>query len=233
MYIVDAAPVIFVCLTSVRYDVVVRWKDLGDSPIVFAPMTPETEDILSRLRTGDMQAYRQLFDRYYASLCKQAALKLGGDLQTAEDIVQQVFIDFWSKERYKTIDQSLSAYLSRMVLYQCVSFIRSDVSRRNHLDAYRNREEQLAIADPSLEEREAMEKQLHAIIEQLPPQRREIFVQVYFSKKKYQTVADEMGISINTVKEQLRRVMLELKEKMNGGLYLLILLSPIIRLIND
>ena len=196
-------------------------------------MTPDTEEILSRLKAGDMQAYRNLFDRYYVHLCKQAALKLGGDMETAEDIVQQVFIDFWTKERYKNIDQSLSAYLSRMVLYQCVSFIRSDVSRRHHLEVYRNREEQLAVEDSTLEQREEMEKALHAIIEQLPAQRREIFVQVYFKKKKYQTVADELGISINTVKEQLRRVMLELKDKMNGKLYLWLLLSPIIRLLND
>lgn len=196
-------------------------------------MTPDTEDILSRLQAGDMQAYRNLFDRYYPHLCKQAALKLGGDMETAEDIVQQVFIDFWTKERYKKIDQSLSAYLSKMVFNQCVSFIRSDVSRRHHLEVYRNREEQLAIDDPTLEQREEMEKELHTIIEQLPPQRREIFVQVYFKKKKYQAVADEMGISINTVKEQLRRVMLELKDKMNGKLYLWLLLSPILLLLND
>lgn len=196
-------------------------------------MTPDTEDILSRLKAGDMQAYRSLFDRYYTHLCKQAAIKLSGDLETAEDIVQQVFIDFWTKARYKNIDQSLSAYLSRMVLYQCVSYIRSDVSRRQHLEAYRNKETQMAIEDPTLEQREEMEKELHTIIEQLPPQRKEIFVNVYFKKKKYQAVADELGISINTVKEQLRRVMLELKDKMSGKLYLLLLLSPIIRLLND
>jgi RNA polymerase sigma-70 factor (family 1) len=211
---------------------------LGDSQIVFCfytppPMTPEHENILSRLKAGDLQAYRMLFDKYYVNLCKQAALKIGGDIAIAEDIVQQVFIDFWAKERYKSIDQSLSAYLSKMVLYQSVNYIRSDQSRRHHHEAYQVLEEQLSDGDMDLEARERLEKQLHAIIEQLPDQRREIFVNVYFKGKKYQTVADELGISINTVKGQLRRVMLELKDKLDTGLFLLLLLSPVIRYLND
>jgi RNA polymerase sigma-70 factor (ECF subfamily) len=196
-------------------------------------MTPEHEDILSRLRAGDMQAYKVLFDKYYVNLCKQAALKIGGDTETAEDIVQQVFIDFWAQERFKSIEQSPAAYLSRMVLYQSVNYIRSSQSRRHHLDEYRMQEEQLTDNELDLEARDRLEKELHAIIEQLPEQRKEIFVSVYFKGKKYQAVADELGISINTVKGQLRRVMLELKEKLDAGLFLLLLLSPIIRYLND
>lgn len=187
------------------------------------------EDIRLRLLKGDQAAYRQLFDRYYAVLCRQAALQLGGDTDSAEDIVQQVFIDFWVQEKYKVIDISLIAYLRRMVQFKTVDHIRKGITRRGYEAGYG--QDKLSDANPA--ETADVQQALHLAIAELPEQCRSIFTSVYLEGKKYREAALQHDISINTVKEQLRRATTKLRLRLKDFIVLLITLSPIIHYLND
>ncbi len=198
---------------------------------------PDDRELLIWLRQGDQAAYRKLFDRYYTILCKQAALKLNGDMVSAEDVVQQVFIDFWVQEKYKIIETSLPAYLGRMVQFKAVDHIRKKVTRREYEEGVENdhmvnddQDDPAMAAD--------LQKALHLAIAKLPDQCRNIFSAVYIEGKKYKEAAEEYGVSINTVKEQLKRAMAKLRATLKDFAPILILLltgamSPIIHFIND
>lgn len=192
--------------------------------------------LLLRLREKDEGAYRILFDRYYITLCRQAALRLNGDTDAAEDVVQQVFIDFWVQEKYRVVDTNVAAYLGKMVHFKAVDHIRKNVTRRKYESS-----QSLDIFDEAGEETAErmieLEKALHKEIAELPEQCRSIFTSVYLDGMKYKEAADAHGVSINTVKEQLKRAMVKLRGRMKDFLpvilWLLYLLSPITHHLND
>jgi RNA polymerase sigma-70 factor (family 1) len=193
---------------------------------------PDSE-LLAAMRKGGQTAYRALFDRYYIAICRQAALRLNGDQDAAEDVVQQVFIDFWVQEKYKVVDTSVAAYLARMVQFKVVDHIRKNVVRKRH----EGNQTAEGAEDMGVERIAALEKALHKEIAELPEQCRSIFTAVYLEGKKYKEAAEAHGVSINTVKEQLKRAMVKLRARLKDSvpiiLWLLSFLSPIIHHLND
>ena len=65
---------------------------------------------------------------------------------------------------------------------------------------------------------------LYFAINQLPPERRRIFMMVYAEGKKYKVVAEHLQISINTVRTQLSRSLKFLREKLEGHMFTILLL---------
>ena len=65
---------------------------------------------------------------------------------------------------------------------------------------------------------------LYFAINQLPPERRRIFMMVYAEGKKYKEVAEHLQISINTVRTQLSRSLKFLREKLEGHMFTILLL---------
>ena len=64
---------------------------------------------------------------------------------------------------------------------------------------------------------------LYSTINQLPPKRRRVFMMVYAEGKKYKEVADQLQISINTVRTQLMRSLKFLREKLKEQMFTILL----------
>ncbi len=201
--------------------------------------SPQDMELVLRLRKGDRDAYRQLFERHYGYLCDQAALRLGGDSVRAEEVVQQVFIDFWVQELYRQVETSVGAFLSRMVRFRVIDMKRR-VSRRQEVEkdfsddyfSYTGMEQGSTPAEAA-----DVKKALHEAIGQLPEERRKIFTAVYLEDKSYREVAEAYGISVNTVKTQMRRSLEKLRELLRDYLVTVLLfslsVSPSLQLLND
>lgn len=174
------------------------------------------EEILEQIRQGDMEAFRYLFDKYYEPLCFRATL-LTGDGAMAKDVVQQVFISFWEQKRYEAVQTSLIAYLRSMVRYVSADLIRKEKMGNEKLQAYAFLMEGPEGKD--LIELSELSKEMNSAIEELPPQCKALFKAVYLEGKKYNEAAEEAGISINTVKEQLRRAFRKMREKLKNLRY--------------
>ncbi|CAD0002499.1 hypothetical protein BXU10_11330 [Flavobacterium sp. LM4] len=71
-------------------------------------------EILVKLKKGDASAYKILFDQYYDILCVYS-VRYCDSYDMAQDIVQDIFVDFWNEKRYLKIEDSLGAYLHRAV----------------------------------------------------------------------------------------------------------------------
>ena len=66
--------------------------------------------IVQKLRNGEQDAYRYLYDRHYVLLC-QFANELVGDPFLAETIVGDVIFHLWEIRETLDINSSLRAYL--------------------------------------------------------------------------------------------------------------------------
>jgi RNA polymerase sigma-70 factor (ECF subfamily) len=171
----------------------------------------DDNDLLVLLKQGSLEAYEVLFKKYYKLLCLQAILILE-DEAAAEDLVQELFVEVWDKKVYRQISQSLKAYLYRSVRNRCFNEIKKNKAVTRRLEDYREYR-QKRIEPARLEQRE-LTANIHNVLQELPSQRLRAFTLVYMENKKYQEAADEMGVSINSVKTHLKLALQVLRERL-------------------
>ncbi|MDR2131400.1 MAG: RNA polymerase sigma-70 factor [Odoribacteraceae bacterium] len=167
------------------------------------------EEILHALKTGEQGAFKAFFEEYHDSLLLFATSILK-DVDAAEDVVQESFVNFWVGRRFEQVSGALDHYIFRAVRNEALQYLR-DRQRR----ALRHASLAPGIeTDASrIEEEIALETdRLYAAIHRLPEERRRIFMMICVEGMKYQEVADRLGISINTVKKQMERAFHFLRE---------------------
>jgi RNA polymerase sigma-70 factor (ECF subfamily) len=171
----------------------------------------DDNELLLLLKKGSLDAYEILFVRYYKLLCLQAIF-LVDDEAKAQDLVQELFIEIWDKKLYRHINQSLKAYLYRAVRNKCINEIKSRklVSQKiSEYWQYRQRK-----SEPVWMEQRELSSNINSVLQEFPPQRLRAFTLVYMENKKYQEAADEMGVSINSVKTHLKLALQVLRERL-------------------
>ena len=173
--------------------------------------------IVQKLRNGEQDAYRYLYDRHYVLLC-QFANELVGDPFLAETIVGDVIFHLWEIRETLDINSSLRAYLMRAVRNRCYNHISSEKEKKEvrfskiesetlGWDAMIQSDEQpLGI----LLERE-LEKEIIKSIDSLGDEH-----------KKNEEIATELGISVNTVKYHIKMALTRLHQDLRKYLILLI-----------
>lgn len=158
----------------------------------------ETE-LLEGLRKGAEHCYSALFNALYPVLCYHA-LQYTGEQLISEDIAEEAFIKIWNRRGDFFHLNELKSFL-----YLTVRNASIDWLRKNKRDAERQKAWNGASAGSEknafdiLVESEIF-RELHTAIDRLPHQTRRIITMTYFEGKKNKEVADELGISVSTVK---------------------------------
>ncbi len=142
-----------------------------------------------------------LFKQHYGELCNYAYAIVKDDSE-AEDIVQQFFVDFIVYKRYKKVESSMEAYLFCSVKFAALKFLKQKIRKQHVLiDDYTNS----LPADENKPGTINYKKALNQALNNLPPRCKEVFVMVHLQHLSYSEASDVLGVSINTVKTQLKR----------------------------
>ena len=167
------------------------------------------DTILSLYKRDERAAFQLLFDTYYETLTLFAN-RIVDDPETAEDVVQECFVDFWANRRFESLSDGLDRYVFQAVKHAALSEIRSRQRRKNRHE----QESRERVAPQEVHEEEEWDKMevLYATVNQLPEERRRIFLMICVDGMKYQEVADALQISKNTVKTQMARAVKFLRE---------------------
>ncbi len=167
-------------------------------------MAPPTNhvSIFKRMQKGDVSAL-EFFFREYMEILYYRALGYVKESLVAEDIVQEVFISFWNNRNKIDFSLSVIAYLKRAVENRCKNYLSHvEVQRRYKKELQIQFEEEEEIYDVG--KLDELQQRLHIFLEGLPEKCREVFVLACIEGLKYQEVAERLGISLNTVKTQLK-----------------------------
>lgn len=175
-------------------------------------MKNDTDKLLLRqLKNGDITAYETLFRAYYKLLNLEAFLLLEDQME-AEDQVQLLFIEIWNKKMYLNIQTSLKGYLRRAIRNRCLNVIeKRKIEGKKFNDGFDLND---SVEEPNWFEQVEAENKISSLLETLPPQRLQAFYLVYVDKKRYKDAADEMGITINSIKTHLKLAIKDLKRKL-------------------
>lgn len=162
--------------------------------------------------------FQNLFEQLYSPLCNYA-FAIVKDHDEAEDIVQGVLVDFWNKGDHSAIDVEYERYLIRAVKFKSIDVLRKLKVRQKH------EAEIIHLHNhPTEEEAEKNYELLHMAISELPEKTREVFTLSKLDGKSYKEIADQLGISVKTVENQMGRAFRHLREKLCKYKELLILL---------
>jgi RNA polymerase sigma-70 factor (ECF subfamily) len=168
--------------------------------------------LMEEIRQGSHRAFRTLLDRYWCRLLAYATPMLGGSDQ-AEDVVQDAFVELWKKRSDWKASGTVSAYLYRITRNRALNVQRHrTVARtfRDGPDADEARPPTPALPDEVLranELRQAVERAVGA----LPERRREVFVLARFHRLSYAEIAETMGVSVQTVANQMSAALATLR----------------------
>ena len=156
--------------------------------------------LFRKMQEGDWSAFNSFFESYSEQLYLYA-LGFVGDRAEAEDIVQDTFIYLWVNRAKISHSGSLYAYLSRSVKNSCID-------RKLHAEVERRyQREMMASGEESSEDSENFEElyeRLQIVMDSLPPKCKEIFILGCIEGLSYKDVSEQLGVSVNTVKTQVK-----------------------------
>ncbi len=158
------------------------------------------ESILRLLSQDKAQGIKSLFDLYYSPLVVYAEQFLK-DRSQSEDLVQEFFVKLWNQDYLETAEVSnLRSYLYRSIRNSALNFLKKNDLLKDTLDLLHV---QMPEHFPTSNDDNKIELLLKEV-DKLPDRTKLAIELVMIERKKYQEAADEMSISINTVKHLLK-----------------------------
>jgi RNA polymerase sigma-70 factor (ECF subfamily) len=169
-------------------------------------------DLQQRIRAGDESAFDAVFRAHYPRLVKMAEW-LVGERAAAEEIAQEVLLEFWRRRESLEIEQSFGAYLLRSTRNRALNHVRHQriVARE--------------LAEATLEARESpatdaemlgleLEQVVREAIAALPERCREVFELSRVQGMRYVDIARALHISVKTVEKRMGQALSELRDRL-------------------
>ena len=160
------------------------------------------------IQTDKQMNFDDLFRFNYRPLCLYALHYLQ-DVALAEDIVQESYTALWEKLQGGAHVLDRKSYLYMMVRNRCLDHLRKKGIPTESLkpcDTYG------IIDDDDAQERSQTEARLWTAIDSLPEKCREVFIMSKRDGLKYEEIAEELNLSVNTVRNQISKALKVLKE---------------------
>ncbi len=165
-----------------------------------------------------------LFRKYYAPLCSHA-VRFVYSRQIAEDLVSEVFYQFYKTEAYRHITTSYTSYLFRSVRNEAFTYLRREFGKTSTLDSgYDNQPDHQQLSPDAEIQYNHLFLKVNETIALLPHQCQRVFLMSRFDNKKYHEIAAELRISSKTVEVHISKALRHLRDALKGEWIALFLL---------
>ena len=181
------------------------------------------DDIIIEFRKGNAKALNSIFKLYYAALCYFAD-RIVENKEEAEDIVAESFLKLWKLHENFDSLYGVRAFLYVTTRNSCLNYLKqADRVTRQQVDVSHisDPDEDRAFAEIT---RAEVLREVYAAIETLPEQCKKIVRLSFIEGLKNHEIAEQLKISIHTVKNQKVRGIYLLKMKLLGSNMIMFLL---------
>jgi len=158
--------------------------------------------LLKKIQLGDESALEVLYCKYFQSLCEFASSYIK-EIELAEEIVSDIFCSIWIKRNEIIIRSNIKSYLFASVKYKALDQLKKKSYIRNEIEAFDKEDyadDTIVLYEINYQD---LEKEVNAMIDELPPQRKKVFKLNRFEGLKYKEIAEILDISVNTVQKQM------------------------------
>ncbi|MCP2619799.1 sigma-70 family RNA polymerase sigma factor [Candidatus Aminicenantes bacterium AC-334-K16] len=167
------------------------------------------KELLQRARDGDEEAFREIVSSHQRQV---AATVMGmlGNCPEAEDVGQEVFIQFFrSLHRFRG-EARIATYLTRIALNLAVNELRRRKKEKQMLAA--GAEGLFMSSTTSLEEKKDSRRLLQQALQQLDSRFREVIVLRFLNGYSSEETARILKLPLGTVLSRLARAQMKLRE---------------------
>jgi len=178
-------------------------------------------NIIPEIIQGNEKAFESLFQSHYANLCGYA-VKYVWELDQAEEIVQDLFFNIWSKRSDLNITSSIESYLFRAVRNACLNYLKHLKVRDSYASNVKESYNEGRDHDHNPVEVLELQDKIDEAIEALPPERKKIFMLSRHEGLKYKEIAEQLGISVKTVEAQMGKALKHLRVSLSEFMVILI-----------
>lgn len=180
-------------------------------------MNGYSQSIVNGINKKDYSAWERFYRDFYEPLCNHS-FKIVGSKEIAADIVQDTMLKLWDSNLKFDNIKSLAAYVYRAVNNNTLKFLRDKNSDDERLKQFSIINDEFSTEAFTSIITEEVFRRLKSLISDLPDDRREILL-MSISGMKGQEIADELGITIHTVKKQKSRAYSFIKEHLGSDLF--------------
>jgi RNA polymerase sigma-70 factor (ECF subfamily) len=172
------------------------------------------QDIISRIKSGNKQAFETLFIDYYPKLTVFAKKYLN-DLDTSREIVQNYFVKLFENHSDIQIQTSLKSYLYSSIRNSCLNYLNQRKLHAGHADniKFQHKENEIDFTD-TMEQTE-LEYKIWQEVAGLPDQCKRIFNLSRKEGLKNREIANQLGISKRTVETHISKALKILRTNLN------------------
>ena len=175
-----------------------------------------SEDLISRSRAGDQEAFRLIFERY-ARPVLSFIYDLVGQRDLAEELTQETFVRAFKSLKSVRDDTKLSSWLfgiGRNVAREAIRARRRDNQNveTDFLEGQLETGRQVSPAQDLLNKE--LNSAMHNALALLDEDHRLVFVLKVFRQCSYREIVDVTGFTLAKVKTDLHRARLEVRRRM-------------------
>lgn len=171
--------------------------------------------LIEEVQAGNREAWEYITRNYYPQIL-HFIMNMVHDHETAEELVQDVFVNFWLKRDRFVITISLKAYLYRAARNHTLNYLK----RKKFEQEYQKGLAQSMILHKNETEDgfqfSELEKALAEAIDALPESCKEIFMMSRFEDMTYKEISQALDIPVRTVHYQIGLALKFLRERLKG-----------------
>lgn len=193
-------------------------------------MSVELEkNILSELKKNNPESFNKLFRYYYPRIIAYVSSMVEDKI--AEDITQDVFLYVWENRTKFSFENGFHSYLFQTAYSRCLDYFRkskttekyNQQTSNEYIDQFRLLLDDDCRVLKSLYAKDFYER-LHLLLNEIPPERREVFIMTYFKGMKAKEIAETLAIPQRTVESHVYLTIKYLKSRMTKNEFFLLFL---------
>lgn len=165
-------------------------------------------------RSGRLGAYEQLY-RQHGPKMKSIALNLLGNVNDAEDAVQEIFLKIHRSVKDFAGQSAFSTWVYRITLNACYDMMRRKQRRQETPEEDLPEESRPDPPAPASDHR--LRLALEQYVARLEPQRRRVFLLAEVEGLRHAEVAEVLGISVASSKNLLYQAKKQLRDWLLGS----------------
>ncbi len=182
------------------------------------PNSSDTE-LIHRLRKNQPAALSVLYDRY-GRLVYTVALRILENIAEAEDVTQEIFLNFWQDPKFDAERGALSSYLGMMSRSRAINKLHSRGSRQRAAKRFQTMMPVIFAAPTPLEEASQQEQAqvMQQAFSQLTKVQQQILKLNYYEGLSQSQIAQRLNMPLGTVKTHARQGILKLRQLLQDRL---------------
>lgn len=188
-------------------------SEIGQYPSTTGEDKAATLECIRRAQAGDVAAFETLYREHSPRIFALCIRLKGGDRREATELMQDVFVRVWRRLSTFRGDSAFSSWLHRLAVNTMLENARSEKRR---VARVLSMEDTAALPGAARSSGVDLRVEMEEAVASLPKGARIAFVLHDVEGYQHQEIAEQLSVSIGTVKAQLHRARRLLRDRLEG-----------------